>query len=64
MLLGAVAFAGTTALIRISSDSMHPFEVAFFRNLFGLAFLLPWLARRGLGTLRTRRLGWLWRCRR
>jgi drug/metabolite transporter (DMT)-like permease len=41
---------------------MHPFETAFFRNLFGLAFMLPWLVRAGLGTLRTRRLAlYAWR---
>lgn len=57
MLLGAAAFAVTTALIRVCADALHPFEVAFFRNLFGLVLLLPWLARRGIGTLRTRRIG-------
>jgi len=35
---------------------MHPFEIAFFRNLFGLVFMLPWLVRSGLSGLRTSRL--------
>jgi len=34
------------------------FEVAFFRNLFGLFVLAPWFMRYGLAPLRTRRLGW------
>ena len=29
------------------------FEVAFFQNLFGLVFLLPWIFQNGLGSLKT-----------
>ena len=36
---------------------LHPFEVVFFRNVFGLFVLFPWFARVGLGPLRTQRLG-------
>ncbi|MBI2586910.1 MAG: DMT family transporter, partial [Rhodospirillales bacterium] len=32
-------------------------EIVFFRNFFGLVFMLPWLANNGLGALKTRRLG-------
>jgi drug/metabolite transporter (DMT)-like permease len=35
---------------------MHPFELVFFRNLFGLLFMLPWLLRVGPGILKTKRL--------
>ena len=57
LLLGAtVGFASMHAVIRIASSEQHPFEVAFFRNLFGLAFLSPFLLRYGFGLLRTRRL--------
>ncbi len=51
------SFAGLTAIIRHVSGELHPVEIAFFRNAFGLLFILPWLARAGLGSLRTRRLG-------
>ena len=57
LLLGAtIGFASMHAVIRIASTEQHPFEVAFFRNLFGLVFISPFLLRYGLDTLRTRRL--------
>jgi drug/metabolite transporter (DMT)-like permease len=52
MLLANVAVAGMTAGIRLASSELHPFEIAFFRNLFGLAFLAPFLVRAGIGGLR------------
>ncbi len=49
MLLAAVAFAAMWMVIRIASRTVHPFEIVFFRNLFGLIALLPMLlARPGL----------------
>ncbi len=56
MLLAAALFAVMITLIRHLTDSLHPFQVAFLRNLFGLLFLLPWLASVGIGALRTQRL--------
>lgn len=57
LLLGAtVGFASMHAVIRIAASEQHPFEIAFFRNLFGLVVLLPFLMRHGFGALRTRRL--------
>ena len=57
LLLGAtVGFASMHAVIRIASNEQHPFEVAFFRNLFGFVVLSPFLLRHGFGALRTRRL--------
>ena len=50
-------FSLMAGLIRYSSQSLDPLQIVFFRNLFALAFMLPWLARVGLGGLRTRRLG-------
>lgn len=61
MVAAALFFSGMSAVIRHLAQALHPFEVAFFRNLFGLLFMLPWLARSGLGGLRTGRLalyGW------
>jgi len=34
---------------------LHPFEIVFFRNLFGLAFMVPWFLTRGRSSLRTGR---------
>lgn len=56
MVLSSAAFAGMTATIRQTSQELHSFEIAFFRCLFGLLFMMPWLARAGIGALRTQRL--------
>jgi len=53
----AVAFSGMIGLLRLATDALHPFEVAFFRNLFGLVFMLPWLMRTRFQGLHTERLG-------
>lgn len=55
----SLSFAGMIGIIRHlnATESIHAFELAFFRNLFGLMFMLPWLARGGLGALRTKRIG-------
>jgi drug/metabolite transporter (DMT)-like permease len=34
-------------LIRVAAQSMHPFEVAFFRCLFGLVLVIPWIVGSG-----------------
>ena len=56
MVGSGVFFTGLSGAIRHLGQEMHPFEVAFFRNLFGLVFMLPWLAHAGLAGLRTRKL--------
>lgn len=62
MVGAALFFSGLSALIRRLGQEMHPFEVAFFRNLFGFLFMVPWLWRIGFGILRTKRLGtYTWR---
>ena len=59
MIISALFFAGLSALVRHIGETLHPFEVAFFRNLAGLAFMLPWLVRHGFSGLHTGRL-WLY----
>ncbi|MCK7593143.1 DMT family transporter [Pseudomarimonas salicorniae] len=56
MVGAALLFGAMVITIRLASHHMHPFEVAFMRNLFGLLFALPLLARAGLGLLRTDKL--------
>lgn len=53
MTAAAFCFAGMNVIIRQLSEDMHPFEVVFFRNLAGFAFMLPWLVRTGTSALRT-----------
>jgi len=57
MLLATVSFSVMHAMIRHVSAEVHPFEIAFFRNLFGLAIVIPWFLRDGWGPLRTNRFG-------
>jgi drug/metabolite transporter (DMT)-like permease len=44
-------------LIRVAAQSMHPFEVAFFRCLFGLVLVIPWIVKSGPALSRRRNSG-------
>jgi drug/metabolite transporter (DMT)-like permease len=57
ILLSGVCSVMMNVLIRIAAQTMHPFEVAFFRCLFGLVLLLPWIVRSGPALLRSRNSG-------
>ncbi len=62
MIAAAFCFSIMNIAIRIVSSELDPLEIAFFRNFFALAFMLPWLAHTGLAGLATGRLGThLWR---
>jgi len=43
------------ATVRLASLDLHPLEVVFFRNLFGLIAIAPWFYKSGLSLLRTTR---------
>ncbi len=53
MLLSTALLAAMHAMVRHVSAGLHPFEIAFFRNLFGLLALSPLLLHGGLGAFRT-----------
>jgi drug/metabolite transporter (DMT)-like permease len=57
MLVSTIFFASMHACVRFVSAEIHPFEVTFFRNLFGFVTLIPWFVIQGLEPLRTRRFG-------
>jgi len=57
ILLSGICSVMMNVLIRVAAQEMHPFEVAFFRCLFGLLFVLPWIVRGGAAQLRPRRMG-------
>ena len=57
ILLSGVCSVLMNVLIRVAAQSMHPFEVAFFRCFFGLILLLPWIAKGGRSLLRSRNSG-------
>ncbi|MDQ3289600.1 MAG: DMT family transporter [Pseudomonadota bacterium] len=56
-MLGSSLLFGLMAVsIRLASEQLHAFEIAFFRNFFGLIAALPLLLHHGPGLLRTRQL--------
>lgn len=62
MLLGTLAFAVMIVLVRKASETFTAFEITFWRALFGIIFMVPWMFRVKLAGLRTRRPGMqLWR---
>ena len=57
MCVSTVAFAVMHVAVRHVSAEIPPFEIAFFRNVFGLLFLAPLLVGAGFAQMRTKRLG-------
>lgn len=57
MCVSSVFFSVMHVLVRYASAELPPFQIAFFRNLFGFLIFVPLLASGGFGFLRTRRLG-------
>src|ERR1700761_337173 len=47
MLFGGFCAVMMNVLIRVAAQRMHPFEVTFFRCLFSLAFMLPFIVKAG-----------------
>ena len=41
-------------LVRYLSETQHTLEIVFFRNVFGVAVLIPWLIRNGPSVLQNR----------
>lgn len=63
MVAAAVAFTALVVSVRELSDTLPTAEILFFRSVFSVALLLPWLYRAGRGALATRRpVGHLLRC--
>lgn len=57
ILLAGMCGVAMSATVRHLSGELHPFVIAFWRNLMGGAMLLPWLPRYGAAVFRTRRWG-------
>ena len=56
MIGSCAAFATATGMIRHVGSDLNPFEVVFFRNLFGLLVFVPWFLRRSVALHRPRRI--------
>ncbi|MDP6786393.1 MAG: DMT family transporter [Rhodospirillales bacterium] len=57
MLGNALGATGVNAIVRGLSSDLHPFEMAFFRCVFGLIVLAPLIFRHGIEPFKTQRLG-------
>jgi drug/metabolite transporter (DMT)-like permease len=57
MFVSTFFFAAMHGSIRHLSASIHPFEIALFRNVFAMVVVLPWFWRYGIAPLRTKRFG-------
>lgn len=64
LMTGSTILFGLMAVcIRLASQQLHAFEIAFFRNVFGFVFTLPLLYRAGTAILKTEKLPlYLLRC--
>lgn len=58
MILSVGVLAGLDSVVKFAAnEGLHPIQIVFFRNLFGLIAVLPILMRAGFGQLRTKRPG-------
>ena len=55
MIVGAICVAIQNGMIRVASAEVHSFEVVFFRNVFGLFAMLPFMGGLRLDLFRARR---------
>ena len=53
MLAATGTLAGMHTVIRYLSESVHPFEIAFFRSFFGLLVLSPFIFKNGIQVFQT-----------
>ena len=56
IVVSTLGFSGMHAIIKHTASDLHPFEIAFFRNFFGLVVLVPFFVRHGLVVFRTDKL--------
>jgi drug/metabolite transporter (DMT)-like permease len=56
MMFSALMFQSMNAVIRhVANLGLHPFEIAFFRNVFGIVALVPLIVRYGIEVMYTSR---------
>lgn len=58
MLLGAFEMSAAMAISKVLTAEIHPFEINFFRSIFGLLAMAPLLAGGALAVMRTRAFGY------
>ncbi|PPR77486.1 MAG: Riboflavin transporter [Alphaproteobacteria bacterium MarineAlpha2_Bin1] len=58
MLIATLTFTIMQVCVRLVSDDVHPIQIAFFRNFFGLLVVMPLIFRFGFTILKTDKLNW------
>ena len=53
MILAVTAYAVLGILVRLAGQTLHPFEIAFFRSLIGALFVVPIILSVGFSVFRT-----------
>jgi drug/metabolite transporter (DMT)-like permease len=56
MLGAALFFSASVGFVRHLSDTLSTFEIVFLRQVIGVLFMIPWLMRIGVLSMRTQRL--------
>ncbi len=56
MVVSTICFSIMHTAVRHLSAELHPLQIVFFRNLFGMIVFLPLVLRSGLSFMRTKRL--------
>jgi drug/metabolite transporter (DMT)-like permease len=56
MTFAALCFAIMNVLVREAGRTLDPLQIAFLRNAFALAFIMPWVLRQGRAAFKTERL--------
>lgn len=59
MTLSAAMMTGMAVLVRHLAQELHPFQIAFLRNVFGVLVLAPLLLRYGAAMLKTSDMGFM-----
>ena len=59
MIVSGVGFTIYLLMNKLLSGDVHPVFLAFWRAFFGMAMAIPFVLRRGIGIMRTRRPGML-----
>ena len=55
--MAGVCFTVSMTAVRKVSVDMHVLESVMFRSIFGIIFMMPWLMKKGLSGIKTKRLG-------
>jgi len=57
MVTASGLLASMHGMVRYVSFGLHPFEIAFFRNMFGFCVMIPFIAHHGSRLFRVQRFG-------